>query len=132
MIKMLLNCKTATKYFKERPEDLIWYKLYRNDRFIIYKKKGENIEKVLDVPEKPICLKFYSYFYKIGNTILNMKEVSGCYIKKIETRNNYYLIIEFKNDPVMYLDLEDNSRENVIKEQHQINLYLNKIRKGLI
>ena len=52
--------------------------------------------------------------------------------KKIETRNNYYLIIEFKNDPVMYLDLEDHSRENIIKEQHKINLYLNKIRKGLI
>ena len=118
--------------FKERAEDILWYRLYRNEKLIIFKKKGENIEKALDVPGKPICLKFYSYFYKIGNTILNMKEVSGCYIKKIETRNNYYLIIEFKNDPVMYLDLEDNSRENVIKEQHQINLYLNKIRKGLI
>ena len=129
---MHLNNAFKESMFKERPEDILWYRLYRNEQLIIFKKKGENIEKVLDVPEKPICLKFYSYFYKIGNTILNMKEVSGCYIKKIETRNNYYLIIEFKNDPVMYLDLEDNSRENVIKEQHQINLYLNKIRKGLI
>ena len=130
---MLLNCKTATKYFKERPEDLIWYKLYRNDRFIIYKKKGENIEKALDVPGKPVCLQYCDFFYKVGNTFLNMKQVSNCYIKKIETRNdNYYLIIEFKNDPLIYLDLEDNSRENIIKEQHKINLYLNKIRKRLI
>ena len=43
-----------------------------------------------------------------------------------------YLIIEFKNDPLIYLDLEDHSRENVIKEQHKINVYLNKIRQGLI
>lgn len=42
------------------------------------------------------------------------------------------LIIEFKNDPLIYLDLEDNSRENIIKEQHKINVYLNKIRQGLI
>ena len=84
---MVLNCKTATKeYFKERPEDLLWYRLYRNERFIIFKKKGENVKKALDVPEKPVCLKFYSYFYNIGNTVLNMKQVSGCYLKKIENK----------------------------------------------
>lgn len=129
---MVLNAFKESM-FKERPEDILWYRLYRNEQLIIFKKKGENIEKALDVPEKPICLKFYAYFYKIGNTFLNMRQVSNCYIKKIETRNdNYYLIIEFKNDPLIYLDLEDNSRENIIKEQHKINLYLNKIRKRLI
>lgn len=130
---MLIMCDSMKKStFKERPEDLLWYRMYRDEKLIIFKKKGENMEKALDVPEKPICFKFYQYFFKVGNTFLNMKEISSCYIRKRETRNNYYLIIEFKNDPVMYLDLEDNSRENVIKEQHQINLYLNKIRKGLI
>lgn len=85
------------------------------------------------MPGKPVCLQYCDFFYKVGNTFLNMKQVSNCYIKKIETRNdNYYLIIEFKNDPLIYLDLEDNSRENIIKEQHKINLYLNKIRKRLI
>lgn len=119
--------------FKERPEDILWYRLYRNEKLIIFKKKGENIEKALDVPGKPVCLQYCDFFYKVGNTFLNMKQVSNCYIKKIETRNdNYYLIIEFKNDPLIYLDLEDNSRENIIKEQHKINLYLNKIRKRLI
>ena len=41
--------------FKERPEDLLWYRLYRNQKLIIFKKKGENMEKALDVPEKT-CL----------------------------------------------------------------------------
>ena len=91
------------------------------------------MEKALDVPGKPVCLQYYNFFYKIGNTFLNMKEVSNSYIKKIESRkNNYYLIVEFRNDPLMYLDLEDNSRENVIENQHKINEYLNKLRKGLI
>lgn len=131
---MLIMCDSMKKsIFKERPEDILWYRMYRDEKLIIFKKKGENMEKALDVPEKPVCLKYYSYFYKIGNTVLNMKQVSNSYIKKIETRNdNYYLIVEFKNDPLMYLELEDNSRENVIKEQHKINLYLNKIRKGII
>ena len=129
---MVLNAFKESM-FKERPEDLLWYRLYRNDRVIIFKKKCENVEKALDVPEKPVCLQYYSYFYKIGNTFLNMKEVSNSYIKKVETRkNNYYLIVEFRNDPLMYLDLEDNSRENVIENQHKINEYLNKLRKGLI
>lgn len=62
-----------------------------------------------------------------------MKEISGCYIKKRESNDNtYHLIVEFKNDPLLYLDLEDHSRENIIKEQYRINLYLNKMRKGLI
>lgn len=129
---MVLNAFKESM-FKERPEDLLWYRLYRNDRVIIFKKKGENMEKALDVPGKPVCLQYYNFFYKIGNTFLNMKEVSNSYIKKIETRkNNYYLIVEFRNDPLMYLDLEDNSRENVIENQHKINKYLNKLRKGLI
>ena len=119
--------------FKEKPEDILWYRLYRNQKLIIFKKKGENMEKALDVPGKPVCLQYYSYFYKIGNTFLNMKEVSNSYIKKIETRkNNYYLIVEFRNDPLMYLDLEDHSRENVIDQQHKINVYINNLRKGLI
>lgn len=129
---MVLNAFKESM-FKERPEDLLQYRLYRNDRVIIFKKKGENMEKALDVPGKPVCLQYYNFFYKIGNTFLNMKEVSNSYIKKIETRkNNYYLIVEFRNDPLMYLDLEDNSRENVIENQHKINEYLNKFRKGLI
>jgi hypothetical protein len=129
---MVLNAFKESM-FKERPEDLLWYRLYRNDRVIIFKKKGENMEKALDVQGKPVCLQYYNFFYKIGNTFLNMKEVSNSYIKKIETRkNNYYLIVEFRNDPLMYLDLEDNSRENVIENQHKINEYLNKLRKGLI
>ena len=131
---MALNCNAFKEsMLKERPEDILWYRLYRNEKLIIFKKKGENIEKALDVPGKPVCLQYCDFFYKVGNTFLNMKQVSNCYIKKIETRNdNYYLIIEFKNDPLIYLDLEDNSRENIIKEQHKINLYLNKIRKRLI
>ena len=129
---MVLNAFKESM-FKERPEDILWYRLYRNEQLIIFKKKGENIEKALDVPGKPVCLQYCDFFYKVGNTFLNMKQVSNCYIKKIETRNdNYYLIIEFKNDPLIYLDLEDNSRENIIKEQHKINVYLNKIRQGLI
>lgn len=129
---MVLNAFKES-IFKERPEDLLWYRLYRNDRVIIFKKKGENMEKALDVQGKLVCLQYYNFFYKIGNTFLNMKEVSNSYIKKIETRkNNYYLIVEFRNDPLMYLDLEDNSRENVIENQHKINEYLNKLRKGLI
>ena len=133
-MKMVINCNSIKEFrFKEKPEDLLWYRLYRNQKLIIFKKKGENMEKALDVPGKPVCLQYYNFFYKIGNTFLNMKEISGCYIRKRETKNDtYYLIVEFKNDPLMYLDLEDHSRENIIKEQHQINLYLNKIRKGLI
>ena len=127
---MLMMCDSR---FKEKPEDILWYRLYRNQKLIIFKKKGENMEKALDVPGKPVCLQYYSYFYKIGNTFLNMKEVSNSYIKKIETRkNNYYLIVEFRNDPLMYLDLEDHSRENVIDQQHKINVYINNLRKGLI
>lgn len=119
--------------FKEKPEDILWYRLYRNQKLIIFKKKGENMEKALDVPGKPVCLQYYNFFYKIGNTFLNMKEISGCYIRKRETKNDtYYLIVEFRNDSLMYLDLEDNSRENVIENQHKINEYLNKLRKGLI
>ena len=131
---MLMMCDSMKKStFKERPEDLLWYRLYRNGKLIIFKKKGENIEKALDVPEKPVCLQYYSYFYKVGNTFLNMKQVSTPYIKKRESNDNtYHLIVEFKNDPLLYLDLEDYSRENIIKEQHQINVYLNKIRQGLI
>ena len=49
---MLLNCNFMKKStFKERPEDLLWYRLYRNQKLIIFKKKGENMEKALDVPE---------------------------------------------------------------------------------
>jgi len=133
-MKMVINCNSIKEFrFKEKPEDLLWYRLYRNDRFIIFKKKGENVEKALDVPEKPVCLKYYSYFYKLGNTFLNMKEVSTACIKKREINDDtYYLIIEFRSDPLLYLDLEDHSRENVIKEQHKINIQLNKMRKGLI
>ena len=131
--KMVLNCNTFKSMFKEKPEDILWYRLYRKDRFIIFKKKGEIVEKALDVPGKPVCLQYCDFFYKVGNTFLNMKEVSTAYIKKIETRNNnYYLIIKFKNNQIMYLDLEDHSRENIINQQHKINLYLNKLRKGLI
>ena len=129
---MVLNAFKESM-FKERPEDLLWYRLYRNDRVIIFKKKGENMEKALDVPGKPVCLQYYNFFYKIGNTFLNMKEISGGYIRKRETKNDtYYLIVEFKNDPLMYLDLEDHSRENVIDQQHKINVYINNLRKGLI
>ena len=127
---MLMMCDSR---FKEKPEDILWYRLYRNQKLIIFKKKGENMEKALDVPGKPVCLQYYNFFYKIGNTFLNMKEISGCYIRKIETKNDtYYLIVEFKNDPLMYLDLEDHSRENVIDQQHKINVYINNLRKGLI
>lgn len=127
---MLMMCDSR---FKEKPEDILWYRLYRNQKLIIFKKKGENMEKALDVPGKPVCLQYYNFFYKIGNTFLNMKEISGCYIRKRETKNDtYYLIVEFRNDSLMYLDLEDNSRENVIENQHKINEYLNKLRKGLI
>ena len=131
---MALNCNAFKEsMFKERPEDILWYRLYRNEKLIIFKKKGENIEKALDVPGKPVCLQYCDFFYKVGNTFLNMKQVSTSYIKKRESNDNiYHLIVEFKNDPLLYLDLEDHSRENIIKEQHQINLYLNKIRKGLI
>ena len=131
---MALNCNAFKEsMFKERPEDILWYRLYRNQKLIIFKKKGENMEKALDVPGKPVCLQYYNFFYKIGNTFLNMKEISGCYIRKRETKNDtYYLIVEFKNDPLMYLDLEDHSRENVIDQQHKINVYINNLRKGLI
>ena len=131
---MVINCNSIKEFrFKEKPEDLLWYRLYRNQKLIIFKKKGENMEKALDVPEKPVCLQYCDFFYKVGNTFLNMKQVSTSYIKKRESNDNtYHLIGEFKNDPLLYLDLEDHSRENIIKEQHQINLYLNKIRKGLI
>ena len=91
------------------------------------------MEKALDVPEKPICLRFYSYFYKVGNTFFNMKQVSTSYIKKRELNDDtYYLIVEFKNDPLMYLDLEDHSRENVIEQQNKINVYVNNLKKGII
>ena len=127
---MLMMCDSR---FKEKPEDILWYRLYRNQKLIIFKKKGENMEKALDVPGKPVCLQYYNFFYKIGNTFLNMKEISGGYIRKRETKNDtYYLIVEFKNDPLMYLDLEDHSRENVIDQQHKINVYINNLRKGLI
>ena len=131
---MLLNCNFMKKStFKERPEDLFWYRFYRNQKLIIFKKKGENMEKALDVPEKPVCLQYCDFFYKVGNTFLNMKQVSTSYIKKRESNDNtYHFIVEFKNDPLIYLDLEDHSRENIIKEQHKINIYLNKMRKGLI
>lgn len=131
---MLIMCDSMKKStFKERPEDLLWYRLYRNEKLIIFKKKGENMEKALDVPEKPICLRFYSYFYKVGNTFFNMKQVSTSYIKKRELNDDtYYLIVEFKNDPLMYLDLEDHSRENVIEQQNKINVYVNNLKKGII
>lgn len=134
MIEMLIMCDSMKKStFKERPEDLLWYRMYRDEKLIIFKKKGENMEKALDVPGKPVCLQYYNFFYKVGNTFLNMKQVSTSYIKKRELNDDtYYLILEFKNDPLMYLDLEDHSRENVINQQHKINLYLNKLRKSLI
>lgn len=87
---MALNCNAFKEsMFKERPEDILWYRLYRNEKLIIFKKKGENIEKALDVPGKPVCLQYCDFFYKVGNTFLNMKQVSNCYIKKIETRNGW-------------------------------------------
>ena len=131
---MLIMCDSMKKStFKERPENLLWYRLYRNEKLIIFKKKGENVEKALDVPEKPVCFQYCNFFYKVGNTFLNMKQVLTSYIKKRELNDDtYYLIIEFKNDHLMYLDLEDHSRKNVIEEQHKINVYVNNLRKGLI
>ena len=64
---MALNCNAFKEsMFKERPEDILWYRLYRNEKLIIFKKKGENIEKALDVPGKPVCLQYCDFFYKVG------------------------------------------------------------------
>ena len=132
---MELNCKTATKYFKERPEDILWYILYRNEKVIIYKNKRKHFDQVMDITEVPECLKIYKFFLKIGRIYLNMQEVHNCkmepYIKNKENKL-YHLIINFNNNPKIYLQLDDHSIENVINEQHRINLYLNKIRQGLI
>ena len=64
-----------------------------------------------------------------------MKEVNGCIVKPYrEEKDNklYHLVIKFNNNPKIYVDLIDYSRENVINEQHRINVYLNKIKQGLI
>ena len=39
---MLIMCDSMKKStFKERPEDLLWYRMYRDEKLIIFKKKGE-------------------------------------------------------------------------------------------
>lgn len=133
---MVIDWKISTKeYFKEKPEDILWYKLYRNDKFLVYKNKRKYFDDFLDIHEIPICLRLYKFFYKIGNIYINMKEVNGCIVKPYrEEKDNklYHLVIKFNNNPKIYVDLIDYSRENVINEQHRINVYLNKIKQGLI
>lgn len=41
---MVLNVNSIKEsMFKERPENLLWYRMYRDEKLIIFKKKGENM-----------------------------------------------------------------------------------------
>ena len=133
---MVINCNSIKEFrFNERSEDILWYQLYRNEKVIIYKNKRKHFDQVMDIKEIPECLKIYKFFKKIGRIYLNMQEVHNCkmepYIKNKENKL-YHLIINFNNNPKIYLQLDDHSIENVSNVQNEINVYLKRIRKDLI
>lgn len=69
---MIKECK-GEEYFKERPEDILWYRIYRNDKFLVYKNKKSYFDEFMDVAEIPICLRLYKFFFKVGKTYINMR-----------------------------------------------------------
>ncbi len=131
---MIKECK-GEEHFKERPEDILWYRLYRNDKFLVYKNKKSYFDEFMDVAEIPICLRLYKFFFKVGKTYINMKEVETCKIEpysKLQENEFYHLIIEFKNNPQIYVDLGDHHINNVIEWQQRIFQFLYEIKSGKI
>lgn len=131
---MIKECK-GEEYFKERPEDILWHRIYRNDKFLVYKNKKSYFDEFMDVAEIPICLRLYKFFFKVGKTYINMKEVETCKIEpysKLPENELYHLIIEFKNNPQIYVDLGDHHINNVIEWQQRIFQFLYEIKSGKI
>lgn len=135
---MVIDCKkmaTTSEYFKERPEDIIWYKLYRNDRMLIYQNKKKYFDDFLEISEIPVCLRLYKFFLKVGKTYINMKEVNGCIVEPYRKESDnelYHLIISFKSNPSIYIDLDDHHINNVIEWQQRIFQFLYEIKSGKI
>lgn len=131
---MIKECK-GEEHFKERPEDILWYRLYRNDKFLVYKNKKSYFDEFMDVAEIPICLRLYKFFLKVGKTYINMKEVNGCIVEPYrKERDNqlYHLIISFKSNPSIYIDLDDHHINNVIEWQQRIFQFLYEIKSEKI
>ena len=131
---MVLNCKTATQYFKERPEDILWYRLYRNDRMLIYQSKRWYFDKLIEIAEIPICLRLYKYYFKVGDTYINIKEVLRVEVEPyINSKYNklYHLVIQFKENKKRYIDLEDHNLYNVLSWKRKIVRYIDdKVKSG--
>ena len=135
---MVIDCKkiaTANESFKERPEDILWYKLYRNDKFLVYNNKKKYFDDFLDIQEIPVCLRLYKFFLKVGKTYINMKEVKGCIVQpytKDKENKLYHLIVQFKSNPPRYVELDDHNLHNVIDWQRKIFDFIYKIKSGEI
>ena len=131
---MVLNCKTETKYFKERPEDILWYRLYRNDKMLIYQSKRWYFDKSIEISEIPICLRLYKYYFKVGDTYINIKEVLRVEVEPyINSKYNklYHLVIQFKENKKRYIDLDDHNLYNVLSWKRKIVRYIDdKVKSG--
>lgn len=131
---MVIDCKkTAIEQFKARPEDILWYKLYRSDKMLIYQNKKKYFDEFLEISEIPVCLRLYKFFLKVGNTYINMKEVEGCIVEpymKEKSNQLYHLIITFKSNPKRYIDLDDHHLDHVLYYQREIFKFLYEVKSG--
>ena len=132
---MVIDCKISTKeYFKERPEDILWYRLYRNDKILIYQSKRWYFDKCIEIAEIPICLRLYKYYFKIGNTTyINIKEVLRVEVEPyINSKYNklYHLVIQFKENKKRYIELDDHNLYNVLSWKRKIVRYIDKVKSG--
>lgn len=131
----MVSKKIATESFEERPEDILWYKFYSNDKFLVYNNKKKYFDDFLDIQEIPVCLRLYKFFLKVGKTYINMKEVEGCIVQpytKNKENKLYHLIISFKNNPPRYVELEDHHINNVVEWQQKIFQFLYEIKSEKI
>ena len=129
----MVSKKIATESFEERPEDILWYKFYSNDKFLVYNNKKKYFDDFLDIQEIPVCLRVYKFFLKVGKTYINMKEVAGCIVQpytKNKENKLYHLIVQFKNNPSRYIELDDHNLHNVIDWQKTIFEFLYKVKSG--
>ena len=132
---MVIDCKISTKeYFKEKPEDILWYRLYRNDKMLIYQSKRWYFDKSIEISEIPICLRLYKYYFKVGDTYINIKEVLRVEVEPyINPKYNklYHLVIQFKENKKRYIDLEDHNLYNVLSWKRKIVRYIDdKVKSG--
>ena len=131
---MIIDCKKiGTESFKERPEDILWYKLYRSDKFLVYKSKKKYFDEFIDVTEVPVCLRLCKFFLKVGETYINMREVNGCIVEPYRKESDnelYHLIISFKDNPKIFVDLDDHHLEHVLYCQRTIFEFLYEVKSG--